>query len=123
MNNFLTMDVLSMKALRLIINRLAVAKYFNTSWNSEYQRPYSPGETIRVEYPPLWDIRNGIGYNPQAIQEIFTTITVDQLFGIDFQWDDVELALKLERDDTRVNDFYMKGPMKKTSHMRRPPMA
>lgn len=102
-----------MKALRLLLNKLAVSMYFNDDWNSEYQRPFTPGETIRVEYPPLWDIRNGIGYNPQAIQEIYTTITVDQIFGIDFQWDDVEAALKLERDDTRVNDFYMKGPMKK----------
>jgi hypothetical protein len=113
MNQFLTTDWLSMKALRLLLNKLAVAMYFNDSYNSEYQRPFTPGETIRVEYPPLWDIRNGVGYNPQAIQEIYTTITVDQIFGVDFQWDDVEAALKLERDDTRQNDFYMKGPMKK----------
>lgn len=113
MNDFLTSDWLSMKALRTLVNRTAVAKYFNTNWNSEFQRPFTPGETIRVEYPPLWDIRNGVGYSPQAIQEINTTINCDQLFGIDFQWDDVELALKLERDDTRVNEFYMKGPMKK----------
>jgi len=113
MNSFLTTDWLSMKALRLLVNKLAVANYFNTSYNSEFQKPFSPGETIRVEYPPLWDIRNGATYTPQAVQEIFTTITVDQLFGIDFQWNDVELALKLERDDTRQNEFYMRGPMKK----------
>lgn len=113
MNDFLTSDWLSMKALRTLVNRTAVSRYFNTNWNSEFQRPFTPGETIRVEYPPLWDIRNGVGYNPQAIQEINTTISCDQLFGIDFQWDDVELALKLERDDTRVNEFYSKGPMKK----------
>lgn len=114
MNQFLyTNDWLSMKALRLLLNKLAVSMYFNDSYNNEYQKAFSPGETIRVEYPPLWDIRNGIGYNPQAIQEIYTTITCDQIFGIDFQWDDVEAALKLERDDTRQNDFYMRGPMKK----------
>lgn len=113
MNQFLTTDWLSMKALRLLLNKLAVSMYFNDNWNSEYQRPFTPGETIRVEYPPLWDIRNGIAYNPQAIQEIYTTITVDQIFGVDFQWDDIEAALKLERDDTRVNEFYMRGPMKK----------
>lgn len=113
MNTFLTTDWLSMKALRLLLNKLAVSLYFNDDYNNEYQKPFTPGETIRVEYPPLWAIRNGIGYNPQAIQEIFTTITVDQIFGVDFQWDDVEAALKLERDDTRQNDFYMRGPMKK----------
>lgn len=113
MNDFLTTDWLSMKALRTLINRTPVAKMFNDSWNSEFQRAFTPGETIRVEYPPLWEIRNGLGFTPQAIQEIFTTITVDQLFGIDFQWDDSELALKLERDDTRLNEFYTKGPMKK----------
>lgn len=104
-----------MKALRYLLNKLAVSMYFNDNWNSEYQRPFTPGETIRVEYPPMWDIRNGIGYNPQAIQEIYTTITVDQIFGIDFQWDDIEAALKMERDDTRVNEFYTRGPMKKVA--------
>lgn len=113
MNQFLTTDWLSMKALRLLVNKLAVSNYFNTSYNNEYQKAFTPGETIRVEYQPLWNIRNGVAYDPQAIQQIYTTITVDQLFGIDFQWDDVELALKLERDDTRLNQFYMVGPMKK----------
>lgn len=113
MNEFLTTDWLSMKALRLLLNRTPVAKMFNDNWNSEFQKAFSPGETIRVEYPPLWDIRSGLGFTPQAVQEIFTTITCDQLFGIDFQMDDVEIALKMERDDTRQNDFYMKGPMKK----------
>ena len=113
MNTFITTDWVSMKALRLLLNKLAVSLYFNDDYASEYQRAFSPGETIRIQYPPLWAIRNGIGYDPQAVQQIYTTITVDQIFGIDFQWDDVEAALKLERDDKRVNDFYMKGPMKK----------
>lgn len=113
MNNWITTDWVSMRALRLLLNKLAVSLYFNDDYNSEYQKPFSPGETIRVQYPPLWAIRNGIGYNPQAIQQIYTTITVDQIFGVDFQWDDVEAALKLERDDKRTNDFYMRGPMKK----------
>lgn len=112
-NQFLTTDWLSMKALRLIVNKLAVASYFNTSWAPDFQKSFTPGDTVRVEFPPLWDIRSGLNYTPQAIQEIFTSIVIDQIFGIDFQWDDVELALKLERDDTRVNNFYMKGPMKK----------
>ena len=113
MNQFLTTDWLSMKALRLLVNQLAISNYMNTSWNSEFQRPFTPGETIRIEYPPMWDIRDGVAYDPQEIQEINTTLSCDQLFGVDFQWDDVELALKLERDDTRLNDFYMKGPMAK----------
>ncbi len=113
MNQFLTTDLLSMKAMRLLLNKLAVSMYFNTDYASEFQRAFNPGDTIRVEYPPLWNIRNGIPYTPQAIQEIYTTITIDQLFGIDFQWNDPELALKLERDDTRINRFYMEGPVKK----------
>ena len=112
-NNFLTTDWLSMKALRLLVNKQAVAQYFNTGYGPDFQKPFTPGDSIRVEFPPLWDIRSGLNYTPQAIQEIFTQIVIDQVFGVDFQWDDVELALKLERDDTRVNNFYMKGPMKK----------
>lgn len=111
MNQFLTTDWLSMKALRLLVNSLKVTSVFNTDWNSDYQKPFAPGEVVRIEYPPKWFIRDGIGYDPQPIQEIQSSVSCDQVFGVDFQWDDVEEALQLERDDTRQSNFYMKGPV------------
>lgn len=110
-NSFLTTDWLSMTSLVLLVNQLEVSQFFNTSWNNDFQKPFAVGETIRVKYPPKFLIRSGSGYSPQGINEIRTTITCNQTFGVDFEWTDVEAALKLERGDSRLTDFYIKGPI------------
>lgn len=35
-----------------------------------------------------------------------STITCSEVFGVDFQWEDIEHALKLERCDERIRHFY-----------------
>ena len=96
-NAFLTTDWLSMEALDLLTNSLEITSHFYTGFNKEFQKPFAVGETVRVEYPPKWLIRNGIPYDPQGIQEIQTTITCNQVFGVDFEWNDVEQVLQLRR--------------------------
>lgn len=110
-NQFLTTDWLSMDAMDLLTNTLEVTSHFYTGFNKEFQKPFAVGESVRVEFPPKWFTRDGIEYDPQGIQEIYTTITCNQVVGLDFEWNDVEAALELERDDTRLNDFYYKGPV------------
>lgn len=110
-NQFLTTDWLSMDAMDLLTNSLEVTSHFYTGFNKEFQKPFAVGESVRVEFPPKWFTRDGLEYNPQGIQEIYTTITCNQVVGLDFEWNDVEAALELERDDTRLNDFYYKGPV------------
>lgn len=111
-NAFLyTNDWLSMEALDLLTNQLEVTSHFFTGYNKEYERAFAVGETVRVEFPAQFLIRNGIDYDPQGIAEIETSITCNQVFGVDFEWDDIEAALELERDDTRLNDFYFKSPI------------
>lgn len=111
MNTFLTTDWLSMTSLVLLTNQLEVTQFFNTSWNSDFQKPFAPGDTVRIKYPPKFVIRTGTGYTPQGIAEIQTSVTCNQTFGVDFEWTDVEAALKLERGDARLTDFYIKGPI------------
>ncbi|MEY4385992.1 MAG: Rhodoferax phage [Verrucomicrobiota bacterium] len=110
-NSFLTTDWLSMEALDLLTNSLELTSHLYTGFSKEYQKPFAVGETIRVQYPPKWLIRNGIEYDPQGIAEINTTITCNQVFGVDFEWNDIEQVLQLERDDTRQTNFYIKGPI------------
>ena len=111
MNSFLTTDWLSMEALDLLTNSLEVTSHLYSGFSKEYQRPFAVGETIRVEYPPKWLIRNGIDYDPQGISEINTSITCNQVFGVDYEWNDIEQVLSLEKDDTRQTNFYIKGPI------------
>jgi hypothetical protein len=110
-NTFQYADWLTMESLRLLKNKLTVAKFFNTDINKEYAREFPVGETVRVKLPQRFTIREGIGYSPQPITRIFTTVTLDQIFGVDFEWDSAEAALKAERGQEAVRREYIEPAM------------
>ena len=112
-NTFLYTDWLAMEALRHLTNKLEVSQFFNTSYNSEFKKEFPVGETVRIPYPWRPTVRSGLGYNPQSIERIYTTVTVDQIFGIDFEWDSAEKALEMERGQERISDTYIKPSMNK----------
>jgi hypothetical protein len=111
MNDFLTTDWFSMEMLRLLVNPLEVTEFLNSKWNADYQKPFAPGAIVNIKYPPKFLIRNGMGYTPNGIQQIQTTVNCNQAFGIDFEWDDIEAALKLDRGDDRQNELYIQNPL------------
>lgn len=110
-NDFNYTDWLSMESLRLLTNKLQVAQFFNTDYNKEFTKEFAVGETVRVNFPQRFTIREGLGYSPQAINRINTTVTVDQVFGIDFEWDSAEQALKLERGREKIATEYLEPAM------------
>lgn len=103
-NTWNVVDWLTEEGLRLLTNKLAVAQFGNTSYNKEFTRDFAVGETVRVPRPFQPTIRNGLGYNPQAVSRIYTTVSVDQIFGIDLEWDDVQKALEVTRPDAQLRD-------------------
>ncbi len=103
-NTWNVVDWLSEEALRLLTNKLACAQFANTKYTKDYEQNFAVGETVRIPIPFRGVIRTGLGYNPQAIQRIYTTITVDQIFGYDFEWDDVEKALRVTRPDAALRE-------------------
>jgi hypothetical protein len=110
-NSFNYVDWLSMESLRQLLNKLQVAQFFNTDYNKEYTKEFAVGETVRINYPWRPTIREGLGYNPQAITRRNTTVTVDQIFGIDFEWDSAEAALKMERGREKIKTEYIEPAM------------
>ena len=98
-----------MEVLRNLKNALKVAEYFNHDWEKDYEKAWAVGTTIQVKFPQQFTIRNGLGYNPQGINRISTTISLDEPFGIDFQWDDYEAAVKAERSEDEIREQYL-GP-------------
>ena len=81
-NTWLVVDWLTTEGLRLLLNKLAVAQFGNTDYNKEFTRDFAVGEPVRVPRPFQPRIRNGLVYSPQAVERIYTTVTVDQIFGI-----------------------------------------
>lgn len=106
-NQFLNTSWISMEVLRNLVNANKVATIFNTDWEKDYEKTFAVGTTIQVKFPQQFTIRDGLGYNPQGINRISTTISLDQPFGIDFQWDDYEAAVKAERSEAEIREQYL----------------
>jgi len=105
-NNFLNTNWVSMEILRLLLNKLVVAEYFNRSWEKDFKKEFAPGSSITVKFPQRFIPTDGMGYSPQAIQRISTTVSLDQWVQIGFEWDDYEAAVKLERSESELRDNY-----------------
>ena len=106
-NQFLNTSWISLEVLRNLKNVLKVAEYFNSSWEKDYEKTFAVGTTIQVKFPQQFTIRDGLGYDPQGIDRISTTVSLDQPFGIDFQWDDYEAAVKAERSEEEIKEQYL----------------
>ncbi len=100
-----------MTCLRNLVNSLEVARLFNTDQNEDYKRPFAIGETTQVKLPQQWLIREGIEFADQGADRRSVSVTMEAPFGIDFAWDSVERALKLERSEEEINEQYLKPAM------------
>ena len=86
-----------MRILWYLQNTLEVAAQFSTEWESEFGKSFAVGSSAQVKLPQRWLVTNGLGYQPQGINRISTTINLDQIFGIHFEWDSYERLVKMER--------------------------
>ncbi len=105
-NNFLNSQWVSMKVLRLLLNKLVVAEYFNRSWEKDFHKEFAPGSMITVKFPQRFTVSDGLGYQPQGINRLQTPISLDQWMQVAFEWDDYEAAVKVERSEEELQEQY-----------------
>ena len=105
-NNFLNSNWVSLKILRLLVNKLVVNEYFNRQWQGDFDKEFAPGSSIQVKFPQRWNVTDGMGYNPQSVNRLSTTVSLDQWLQIGFEWDDYEVAVKLERSEAELEANY-----------------
>lgn len=110
-NAFQTVDWMAMKCLFLVKNKLGIASNFNTDNQEDFRKPFAVNDSIRVKKPQRWTIRDGMGYNPQGINRIYSTVNLNQFFGIDFEWDSYEKAVKMERSEAQLEREYLNPAM------------
>lgn len=106
-NQFLDTNWVSMEILRVLQNSLEVSDNFNTEWESEFGRNFPVGSSVQVKLPQRWTVTNGLGYQPQGIARLATTINLDQVFGIHFEWDSYERLVKMERSKEELESNYL----------------
>lgn len=105
-NQYLNTNWVSMKILRLLVNMLEVAEYFNRDWERDFTKEFAPGSQITVKFPQQFTVTDGMGYAPQGINRLATPINLDQWLQIAFEWDDYEAAVKLERSESELTENY-----------------
>lgn len=105
-NNFLNTQWVSLKVLRLLLNKLIVAEYFNRSWQSDFDKEFAPGSSVSVKFPQKFTVSNTMSYDPQGINRLQTNVNLDQWMQIAFEWDDYEQAVKLERSESELETQY-----------------
>jgi hypothetical protein len=110
-STFNYVDWLSQEGLRMLLNELECSQFANTDYNKEFTKPYAIGETLRVNKPQRFNVTDGMGYQPQALDRPTTTVTVDQTFGIHFNMDDIDAALKMERGRAEIKKAYLDPAM------------
>jgi len=115
-NVFQNTDWLSMEYLRMLVNQLEVAPFFNTDYNKEYTQPFAIGATARIPYPERWLVTEGIAYQPQGIDQRTTEVTIDQTPGIHFEYNALEKALQMGRSKDWIRKNLIMPQMKQMAN-------
>lgn len=94
-STFQNTDWVSMDGVRRLVNMLVLDQFCSHEYEDDFEKEFPVGATIRAKLPQQPGIRRGLVYTPEAVNEKVTTITVDQVFGSDFELNDVEYALNV----------------------------
>jgi hypothetical protein len=105
---FATTNWVSMKILWFLQNSLEVASMFNDSWESEFGKTFAVGASVQVKQPQSWRVTYGLAYQPQAINRLTTTINLNLINGIHFEWDSYERLVYLERSQQELEENYLR---------------
>lgn len=107
-NTFSKADWVTMETLRLFKHSTEIFGAMRHDHEADFKKEFAVGETIRVKFPWRPTIRDGFTYSAQDITRLETTITVDQPFGIDFEWDTIDKLLNMERGEDKVKKEYLR---------------
>jgi len=107
-NNFALPNWVAMKILWFLKNSLEVAAQFNTEWEAEFTKSFPVGSQVQIKLPQYWLVNDGLGYQPQGINRLVTSINLDQIFNIHFEWDSYEKLIAMERNEEELEEAYFR---------------
>jgi len=99
-NSFDVSDFLAREQVRVMTNKLVISESFSTAYNKVFQQSYSAGpmgDTVRVPYPRQMvpGLSNTLGYEPQTLVDRATSVVLDQIAKVHFEYDVLEKALRM----------------------------
>ena len=98
----------SMEFLALLESKRSVSQFFNTDFSKEFKQKFPVAESISVQYPMQYAIRNGLEYDPPAANRRYATINIGEPFGVDLpEIDSLENALMTPRSRDKFAELYL----------------
>ena len=107
-NQFLTTSQVLQRSLPVFRNNLEFSRKTLNQYSDEFARAGAKvGATVNARKPPKYRGRYGNAIDVEDIQETPVPITVDKLFGVDLEYDDVALTLSMDNFQDRYIDPVM----------------
>ena len=107
-NQFLTTSQVLQRSLPVLRNNLEFSRKVLNQYSDQYAREGAKvGATVTARKPPKYRGRYGNAIDVEDIQETPVAITVDKLFGVDLEYDDVALTLTMDNFQERYIDSVM----------------
>lgn len=107
-SQYSVVDWVAMDTLMQFKHRSEIFAAMSHKHEEDFQKPFAVGTQVRVKFPWQPTIRDGMTYSAQNIQRRETLVTVDQPFGIDFDFETIDRLLNMERGEEKVREEYTK---------------
>lgn len=101
-NSLITPSWITKTTLAHLINNSAFAPYINKDYTDQFRAGGAKvGTTINVRKPVQGTVRSGATASIQDVNEPQTPITMEPEFGIDWEFTDFDLTLKVDKFEER----------------------
>src|SRR6187402_3099440 len=104
-NTTLTASIVAKAAIGILENELVMAGNVYRGYEGEFDKKvngYEIGDTITIRKPTDFTVRNTITASPQDVSEAKTTLTINQVAGVDFKFTSQQLTLNIGELSERV---------------------
>jgi hypothetical protein len=104
-NTTLTASIVAKASLAILENELTMASAVYRGYEDEFDKKingYEVGDTITIRKPTDFTVRNTITASPQDVTEAKTSLSVNQIAGVDFKFTSQQLTLNIGQLSERV---------------------
>lgn len=104
-NTTLTASIVAKASLAILENELTMANAVYRGHESEFDKKvngYEIGDTVTIRKPTDFTVRNTITASPQDVTEAKTSLTINQVAGVDFKFTSQQLTLNIGELSERV---------------------
>src|SRR6185436_18940550 len=101
-NTLLTIDMVTLEALRVLHGSCAFVKNVNRDYDDQFAKDGAKiGDTLRVRKPPKYTVRSGRVMAAQASTETYVSLPVTNQKGVDLDFTSAEFTLGIDEFSTR----------------------